>query len=156
MYVATMYVCVATPTTHPAGSFREGSDKRRTITTNNRENRKEKSSLSGGRDGKRKKVIKQDTESKRNKEIERLGKYQVSQTREKQWGRAADKKRDMVQVRVETSRKTLVLNSTFSFIYQMISYIFFNSLFSVIYFQLFVYNWIYNIYIIILFIIVLL
>lgn len=92
--VATRRVCVRrTPTTHPAGSFREGSDEHRTIIVSNRENRKEESSLDGDRDGKRKAVIKQDPESKRNKEIERLGKYQVSQTREKQLERAAEKKR---------------------------------------------------------------
>lgn len=104
MYVPTVCACVrvCAPTTHPAGSFRVGSDERRTITRKNRENRKEESSLNGGRENERGER-EQDRESKRHKEIERLGKIS-SKSDERNSGREQqNKKRDMVRLSVEIS-----------------------------------------------------
>lgn len=116
-----MQACACfTPTDYPAGSFREGSFKRRTITRNNRENRKKKSSLNGGRDGRRAKVIKQDAESKRNKEMEGLGKVSSESDKRDTVGESSRQQERHVQVRAET----LVLNSdTFRFHCQITSFI---------------------------------
>lgn len=95
MYVPTVCVCVrvCAPTTHPAGSFRVGSDERRTITRKNRENRKEESSLNGGRENERGER-EQDRESKRHKEIERLGKISSKSDKRETVGESSRTKRE--------------------------------------------------------------
>lgn len=91
----TVCVCVrvCAPTTHPAGSFRVGSDERRTITRKNRENRKEESSLNGGRENERGER-EQDSESKRHKEIERLGKISSKSDKRETVGESSRTKRE--------------------------------------------------------------